>query len=116
MGRGGTHFILAILDTFSKFIKLYALKKATKAILNKLEKEFIPEVGKPESVLTDNVTQFTSKSWTGKMKELNIRVHYTFRYHPQANPVERYNREIRRILRTYCSGGNSYSNNDGKQT
>lgn len=28
-GRGGSHYILAILDTFSKYIKLFALKKAT---------------------------------------------------------------------------------------
>lgn len=36
-GRGGVHYILAVLDTFSKYIKLYALKKATtKAILNEI--------------------------------------------------------------------------------
>jgi len=28
-GREGTHHILAILDTFSKYIRLYALKKAS---------------------------------------------------------------------------------------
>lgn len=57
-GRGGTHYILAILDTFIKFIKLYALKRAiTSAILNRIIKDYIPTAGKPESILSDNGTQ-----------------------------------------------------------
>ncbi|CAH1723231.1 unnamed protein product [Aphis gossypii] len=103
-GRGGVHYILAILDTFSKYIKLYALKRATtKAILNKIESEYISEIGKPESILTDNGTQFANKKWRERMNELGISVSFSTIYHPQSNPVERYNREIGRILRTYCN-------------
>jgi len=102
-GRGGTYYILAILDTFSKYIKLYALKKATtKAILNRIEKEYIPIVGKPEAIQTDNGTQFTAKLWKDTLKRNNIKIIYLTKYHPQSNPVERYNREIGRLLRTYC--------------
>lgn len=103
MGRGGTQFILAMLDTFSKYIKLYAIKKATtRSIINKLETDYIPNVGKPSAILTDNGTQFTAKFWAKKIAELQIKTKYSTRYHPQANPVERYNREIGRLLRTYC--------------
>lgn len=46
-----------------KFIKLYALKKAkTRAILKKLENDYIPTTGKPEEVVTNNGTQFTLNS------------------------------------------------------
>lgn len=104
-GRGGTNYILAILDIFSKYIKLYVLKKETAgAIIKRILNEYIPEVGKPEAVITDNGTQFTSKKWSEKIKELNIKTHSISRYHPQANPVQRYNREVGRILRTYCVG------------
>lgn len=72
IGRVGTHYILAVLDIFSKFIKLNALKKATtNAILIKLENYYITTIGKPESVLIDNGTQFTSGKWKKNLKELN---------------------------------------------
>jgi len=47
--RGETQYILAILDIFTKYIKLYAIKKATtKAILNKIENDY--EVRKYEEL------------------------------------------------------------------
>ncbi|KAG5883309.1 hypothetical protein JTB14_008596 [Gonioctena quinquepunctata] len=59
-GRGGVTQILVIVDAFSKFVKLYALQRATsKAILNKIVKDYIPNVQKPECILNDNATQFT---------------------------------------------------------
>lgn len=98
-GRGGTHYILAILDTFSKNIKLYALKKATtKAILNRLEKEYIPTVGIPEAIQTDNGTQFTAKLWKETLKKLNIHTIYSTKYHPQSNAVERNRTSFKDLL------------------
>lgn len=102
-GRGGTHYILAILDIFTKYIRLYALKRATtRSILNKIIKDYIPKTGKPDAILSDNGTQFTSKSWINKLATMGINTNFTTKYHPQSNPVERYNREIGRLLRTHC--------------
>lgn len=78
-GCGGMQYILAVLDTSSKYIRLYALKKATtKGILNRLEHDYITTTGKSKSVLTVNGgTQFTSKLWKKKMDELSIIIkHY----------------------------------------
>ena len=98
-GRGGTHYILAILDTFSKFIKLYALKRATtKAIINRLTEDYIPEVGKPDAIISDNGTQFTSKVWTTKLTELNIKTVYSTKYHLN---LTRW-RDITEKLADYC--------------
>lgn len=97
-----------MLDTFTKCIKLYALKRATsQTILNRISKEYIPNIGKPDSILSDNGIQFTSKLWTNSMENLKIKGVYTTRYHPQSNPVERNNREIGRILRIYCHSQHS---------
>ena len=52
----GVKYILVVVDNFTKYVKLYTMKKATTAItLNKL-KLYIQEVGKPKSILTDNGT------------------------------------------------------------
>lgn len=103
-GRGGTHFILTVLDTFTKYIKLYALKKATKkAILKRIVEDYIPSTGRPLTILSDNGTQFKTKIWEDTLREKGIETQFTTRYHPQANPVERYNQEIGKILRVYCN-------------
>lgn len=53
-GRGGTHFILVILDSISKYTKLYIHKKVfTKVIVNRLELNYIPKLGKPRYILNN---------------------------------------------------------------
>jgi hypothetical protein len=102
-GQRSAKYILAVLDVFSKYIKLYPIKKATSTtILKKLTDDYIPKVGKIEQLLTDNGTQFHSKQWFKQLAVLGIRTRHTTTYHPESNPVERANREIGRMLRTYC--------------
>jgi len=102
-GQGGCKYILAILDLFSKYIKLYPLKRATTdTIIKRIVGEYIPTVGIFKKILTDNGTQFTSHKWSRVMAGLNIKSVHTTGYHPESNPVERTNREIGRLLRTYC--------------
>lgn len=102
-GQRGAKYILAVLDVFSKYIKLYPIKKATSTtILKKLTDDYIPNIGTIEQLLTDNGTQFHSKQWFKQLAVLGIRIKHTTTYHPESNPVERANREIGRMLRTYC--------------
>jgi len=71
-GRGGTHYILAILDTLSKYVKLYALKKATtRALLNRLKNDYIPIIGTTEAIQSDHGTQFTAKLWKETLKNIH---------------------------------------------
>jgi transposase InsO family protein len=102
-GQGGLKYIVAFMDIFSKYIKLYPVKRATtEIIIKKSTQSYIPQVGKMKKILTDNGTQFTSNKWKDKLQELNIKPVFTTTYHPEGNPVERANRKIGRILRTYC--------------
>ncbi|KAF0702816.1 Uncharacterized protein FWK35_00036148 [Aphis craccivora] len=102
-GQGGCQYILAILDIFSKYIKLYPLKRATTdTVVRRIVNDYIPTMGLFQKILTDNGTQFTSKKWIRKMEELKVKSIHTTIYHPESNPVERANREIGRLLRTYC--------------
>ncbi|KAG5860991.1 hypothetical protein JTB14_030789 [Gonioctena quinquepunctata] len=99
-GRGGVTQILVIVDAFPKFVKLYALLRATsKAIFNKIVKDYIPNVQKPECILSDNATQFTSELWKTTLGELGIRIEHISVYFPSGTITERYNKEIGRLLR-----------------
>jgi len=101
--QGGCKYILAVLDVFSKYIKLYPLRRATTdTIVKRLVQEYIPTVGLFQKILTDNGTQFTSSKWEKIMTGLKVKILHTTTYHPESNPVERANREIGRLLRTYC--------------
>lgn len=103
-GQLGMRYILILVDIFSKHVRLYAIRRAnTDTILHKLTHDYLPKHGPIKKILTDNGTQFTSSKWTEQLQSLEIKTSFTTIYHPESNPVERVNREIGRILRTYCS-------------
>jgi len=76
--------------------------EASYTIIKRIISDYIPAIGLFQKILTDNGTQFTSNKWDKIMKGLNIKSIHTTTYHPESNPVERANREIGRLLRTYC--------------
>lgn len=103
-GRGGLTYLFVVRDLFTKYVKLYPIKKANStAVLNKILLDFIPTIGKPFSILSDHGTQFTSKKWINGMQTAGIVVRYSSVYHPESNPVERVMRELGRLFRSYCN-------------
>lgn len=53
MGQGGCRYILVILDIFSKYIKLYPLKRATMdTIIKRIISDYIPTIGLFQKILT----------------------------------------------------------------
>lgn len=103
VSRGGATMLLVLVDAFTKYVKLYSLKRATTVtILNKIIKHYIPSVQKPRCILTDNGTQFTSKLWKNTFENALIKVKTTSVYFPQGNITERYNKEVGRLLRMFC--------------
>ena len=107
-GRGGVEYIFVILDAFSKIVRLYPLKKATTQIaLKKIIEHYIPDCGKPNKILSDHGTQFTSPRWREELEKLNIKVLFSSIRHPQSNPTERVMREIGRLFRTFCVGSHA---------
>lgn len=87
------------MDTFSKLVWLYALRKATaNAILSCLVNKYFVEIESPEKMLSDNGPQFCSLKYVQGMSDRGIRVVYTPVYYPQGNQDERANRKIGRLL------------------
>jgi hypothetical protein len=92
------------LDVFTKFVRLYALKAATtRTCLRKITTDYITKVVRPECILSDNGTQFASPTWKKKLAELNVEVKFCPVRRPQANPSERFMREIGKFFKIYCS-------------
>lgn len=82
---------------------LYTLCKAIATeVIRKLQK-FVKHYGYSNKLLTDIDTQFSSNKWRKLLVENGIRQILTTVYHSQGNPIERYNREVGRTIRSYCS-------------
>lgn len=97
--RKNNKFILVVVELCTKWVCAIPLKSATtKAVTDALLNNVILEYGVPEIILTDNGTQLTSLNFHEFCKKLNIRINYTPRYFPQANPTERYNRTIKTAI------------------
>lgn len=98
-GRGGVEKILVILDVYTKFVKLFAIKRGdTKTCLRKLD-QYILEFGTPKNILSDNGTNFTSTAWIEHWKKREVQLRYTSVYRPASNPVERVMQTISEVIR-----------------
>ena len=90
---GGRHrykFIIIIFDHFTKYTKLYAISRATtKKILEIVIGHYMPEIGKPTSIITDHGTQFKGSKWRDSLLRHGIKTYKTSVYHPRSNPAER---------------------------
>lgn len=104
VGIYGLQYIFVVLDNFSRFVKLFPLRRATaKACIYKLTQYYFPNYGTPLSLVSDHCRQFTSKHWQQTLNKHHIQVGHTSVYHPQSNPSERVMRELGRLFRTYCN-------------
>lgn len=101
-GIFGMKYILVFQDSFSKFVKFYELREATsRSVLGRAKRFF--EIIKPKAIMSDNGSQFTSKIWKENMEQNGVKIVYTTVRNPRPNIVERVNRELGRLFRTYCN-------------
>ena len=81
-GRRKFKFIIIMLDHFTKYTKLYAINRATtKKILEIIINQFVPEIGKPSTIITDHGTHFKRRMWKEKLLEHNIKTYKISVYH-----------------------------------
>lgn len=95
----GFQHILIIEDVASRWVELFPLKQATASncadiILN----EIILRFGTPRRIISDNGTQFISAIMQKLTFCLGISQEFKPRYHPESNPVERKNRDLKTQL------------------
>ena len=99
----GFKYILVLYDVFSKFTKIYPLRRlSTKVCANKIIKDYVPRYGKMEAVLSDNASIFASRKWREEFEGAGIKCYHSSRYHASSNPCERIIKDIGIYLRILC--------------
>ncbi|GFX42516.1 hypothetical protein TNCV_1520791 [Trichonephila clavipes] len=94
--KDGKRWIFIIEDCTTKWVELFALPNATaKECAITLIEEVLLRYGIPRHLISDNGTQFVSAVMQQICYLLNIHQSLIPVYHPQANPVERKNRDMK---------------------
>lgn len=89
-------WILIIEDLASRWVELFPLKRATTEVCAKiLIDEICLRYGTPRRVISDNGSQFVSSMMQYVCNCLSISQGLTPVYHPETNPVERKNRDLK---------------------
>lgn len=92
-------WIFIIEDLASRWVELFALKQATaEECARVLLDEIILRYGTPRRFISDNGTQFVSNVMQQLTFCLGIDHGFTPVYHPETNPVERRNRDLKTQL------------------
>ncbi|GFV48800.1 transposon Tf2-6 polyprotein [Trichonephila clavipes] len=92
----GMKWIFIVEDYTTKWVELFPLKQATaKECAMTLLNEVFLRYGVPRRLLSDNGTQFVSAVMQQLCFVLDINQSLIPVYHPQANPVERKNRDLK---------------------
>jgi hypothetical protein len=99
--RAGMHYVLVIMDRFSKLVRTVPLKNITAdTVCNAFIEEWVHIYGAPAILLSDNGTQFTSRTMLALCRYYNIKQVFTNPYHPHTNgQVERLNKTLTAQLR-----------------
>ena len=105
---GGKKFILVVIDGFSKFTKLYAVKTTSTDEVITCLKEFFSCYSRPKKIISDRGSCFTSENFSEFMTMCNIQHIKTATLTPQANgQVERVNRVLTPMLAKETNADNA---------
>ncbi|MBW0543452.1 hypothetical protein O181_083167, partial [Austropuccinia psidii MF-1] len=98
---GYTHVVVSTC-LFSKYVWVRPLRSATSAaVARHLEEDIFLKYGVPQKLICDNGSEFIGKSVKDLSENYKVEICHSFKYHPQANPTERYNRTLKNMISKY---------------
>ncbi|XP_055590022.1 uncharacterized protein K02A2.6-like [Uranotaenia lowii] len=93
-------YYLVIVDSYSKWPEIFQTRSTTAAVTIRFLLETFARFGIPETLITDNGTQFCSSEFKKMCEQLGIIHIRTAPYHPQSNgQAERFVDTLKRSLR-----------------
>lgn len=100
--KKGNAYIFIVVDHFTKFTFLCAMKEATtQNVIQFMVHEIFHKFGVPETLHSDNGKQFTAKAFEEMIAAYKINHIKTAVYSPQSNAAERVNQSVLAAIRTY---------------
>mgnify|MGYP000091361383 CR=1 FL=1 len=100
--RAGHRYILVLCDYATRYPEAFPLRNTKARQVANCLIQLFSRVGIPKEVLTDQGTNFTSRSLKQVYSMLGIRGIRTTPYHPQTDGlVERFNQTLKSVLRKF---------------
>ncbi len=93
-------YILVVIDSFSKAVELFPIKKASAEVVTTCLHDVLCRWGRPYQVRCDNAKAFAAAVTTQLLKKAKVKQHFTAPYSHNSNgQVENANRRVMEILR-----------------
>ncbi|GFV00748.1 hypothetical protein TNCV_1385671 [Trichonephila clavipes] len=99
--KGNLYLITAICMS-SKFPEAIPVSDISSVSVTDALLNIFSRMGFPREIQCDQGTSFTSALTTEFFERFGILVRHSSMYHPQSNPVERFHRTLKRLLRVLC--------------
>ena len=98
---GGFEYLYVAIDKFTKWPEVQPVRKVTAQSAVKFFRSIVCRFGIPNRIITDNGTQFTSRTFMQYVQDLGAKVCFASVAHPRSNgQAERANAEVLRGLKT----------------
>ena len=98
-------YILTVKDTFTGYLEAFPTRNMLSSTIAKLlSDQLFSRFGFPESIHTDQGSNFTSAALHDLCHTFGIRLTHTPPYNQRSNPVERAHRDLKATLTALCAG------------
>jgi transposase InsO family protein len=107
--RHGKVNLLVVTDLFTRWVEMIPMGQASASkIISAINEQITSRYGYPKHILADNGPQFRGNMWKRACEMWGAEFWTTPVYHPRANPTERRNQEVKKLIRLTIEDDHRY--------